>query len=144
MRKVVFGVASSLDSFIAREDHSVDWLLWGDEAASLMSEFWQNIDTVLMGRGTYEVAVGRGQSGGSPGVQTYVFSRTMEGVWGGVFAKSLFEDKLIDEVGLNIHPVLLGSGIPLFLDMNHEIDLELIECRPFANGCVYVSYRVKN
>jgi len=51
---------------------------------------------------------------------------------------------LIDEIGFNIHPVLLGSGIPLFHEMDHQINLELIECRPFKNGCVMVTYRVKH
>jgi dihydrofolate reductase len=63
---------------------------------------------------------------------------------GGEFAKTLFEGDLIDEVGFNIHPVLLGSGIPLFHEMNHQIDLELIECKPLKNGCVVVTYRVKH
>jgi len=63
---------------------------------------------------------------------------------GGSLAKGLFESGLIDEVGFNIHPVLLGSGIPLFHEMARQIDLELIQARPFENGCVYVSYRVKN
>jgi dihydrofolate reductase len=62
---------------------------------------------------------------------------------GGELARSLFEADLIDEIGFNIHPVLLGSGIPLFHPMSHQIDLELQECRPFKNGCVYVTYRVK-
>jgi dihydrofolate reductase len=63
---------------------------------------------------------------------------------GGNLAKTFFEAGLIDEVGFNIHPVLLGSGIPLFYEMNRQINLELIECKPFKNGCVYVLYRVKN
>src|SRR5207253_11054170 len=50
MRKVIFGVANSLDNFIARPDHAVDWLLWGKEAAAFMSQFWKTIDTVLWGR----------------------------------------------------------------------------------------------
>lgn len=62
---------------------------------------------------------------------------------GGMLAKTFLEAGLIDEIGFNIHPVLLGSGIPLFHEMNKQIDLELIECRPFKNGCVYVLYRVK-
>jgi hypothetical protein len=45
---------------------------------------------------------------------------------------------------LAVHPVLLGSGIPLFHPMNRQIDLELRECRAFGNGCVYVMYRVKH
>jgi hypothetical protein len=40
--------------------------------------------------------------------------------------------------------VLLGSGVPLFHTMQRQIDLELKECRPFSNGCVYVTYRVRN
>jgi len=63
---------------------------------------------------------------------------------GGEFAKTLFEAGVIDEIGFNIHPVLLGSGIPLFHEMKRQIDLELIECKTFKNGCVLVTYRVKN
>lgn len=176
MRKVTFGGANSLDNYIARKDHAVDWLLWGKEAASVMSEYWKSIDTILMGRKTYEVAIqnSKGKSSPYPGMKSYVFSRTLpkskskgveivsedaegfvrklkseEGkdiclMGGGEFAKTLFEAKLIDEIGFNIHPVLLGSGIPLFHEMNCQLNLELLECRPFENGCVYVTYRVKN
>ncbi len=63
---------------------------------------------------------------------------------GGELAKTLFEAGVIDEIGFNIHPVLLGSGVPLFHKMKRQIDLELLECRPFKNGCVYVLYKVKN
>jgi dihydrofolate reductase len=126
-----------------------------------------------MGRKTYEVAVRSGQGGGYPGVTNYVFSRSLKEdpggitvirgdaaefvrslkqrvgkdiclMGGGELARSLFEAGLIDEIGFNIHPVLLGSGIQLFHPMTHRIDLELLECRPFTNGCVYVTYRVKH
>lgn len=63
---------------------------------------------------------------------------------GGELAKSLFEAELIDEVVLNIHPVLLGSGIPLFHQMKRQIDLELLECRILKGGYLAVSYRVKH
>ena len=175
MRKVTFGGANSLDNFIARPDESVDWLMWSDEAHSVMRDYWKTIDTILMGRKTYEFAVrnSKGKKNPYPGMTSYVFSRTLkdaasdveiistdaaafvrelrsgEGkdicvMGGGLFAKSLFEADLIDEIGFNIHPVLLGRGIPLFHEMSHQIDLELLECRPFKNGCVYVTYRVKH
>jgi dihydrofolate reductase len=174
MRKVTFGAASSLDNYIARNDHSVDWLLWGKEAAAIMGDYWKTIDTVLMGRKTFEVAIRRNkQGGGYPGVKTYVFSRTLAKdshprvtiikqeaaefvgklkkkngrdiclMGGGELASSLFEGGLIDEVGFNIHPVLLGSGIPLFHPMSRQIGLKLVECRSLKNGCVYVTYQVK-
>jgi len=173
MRKVTFGGANSLDNYLARPDHAVDWLLWGDEVAAVMTDFWKTIDTVLMGRKTYEVAARSGQEGGYPGVQSFVFSRTLEKepggdvvvvrtdaaefvrnlkeqqgkdiclMGGGELARSLFEADLIDEIGFNIHPVLLGAGIPLFHPMSRQIDLELQECRAFKNGCVYVTYHIK-
>src|SRR5713101_474259 len=62
---------------------------------------------------------------------------------GGELAKSLFEADLIDEVVLNIHPVLLGSGIPLFHEMKRQINLELLDCRILKGGYLAVSYRVK-
>ena len=171
MRKVTFGVANSLDNFIARRDHSVDWLLWGKEAAEVNSGFWPTIDTVVMGRKTFEAAIRLGQTEGYPGVKNYVLSRTLERIdgpvsivsedatkfvrslkgrngkgicviGGGELAKSLFESDLIDEIGFNIHPVLLGAGVPLFHSMSRQINLELKECRAFKNGCVYVTYRV--
>jgi dihydrofolate reductase len=175
MRKVTFGGANSLDNYFARKDDAVDWLRWGDEAASVMKDYWQTIDTVVMGRKTYEVALRMGHAAAAPGMTTYVCSRTLPKprkkakglefardavelvrrlraetgkdiciMGGGVLAKSLFEADLIDEIGFNIHPVLLGSGIPLFYEMNRQIDLELIECHAFKNGTLMVSYRVQH
>ena len=63
MHKVTFGGANSVDNYIARLDHAVDWLMWGDEAAGAMADYWKTLDTVLMGRKTYEVAVRSGQGG---------------------------------------------------------------------------------
>jgi dihydrofolate reductase len=176
MRKVTFGGANSLDNYFARLDHSVDWLMWTKEVAEITSKFWKSVDTILMGRKTYEVALkqSKGKSNPYPGLKSYVFSRTLkpgkdksveivsedaagfvrklkqeEGkdiclMGGGDFAKTLFEADLIDEIGFNIHPVLLGQGIPLFYEMSRQINLELIECRTLENGCVMVSYKVKH
>lgn len=63
---------------------------------------------------------------------------------GGELARPLLEAGLVDEVGFNIHPLLLGAGIPLFHRMSRQINLELLESQIFKNGCVYVKYRVKN
>lgn len=62
---------------------------------------------------------------------------------GGNFATSLLKEGLIDEIGLNIHPLLLGGGTPAFLDPGMRVNLELTECRQLDGGCVMVMYRVK-
>jgi dihydrofolate reductase len=61
---------------------------------------------------------------------------------GGDLARSFFEAGVIDEVGFNIQPVLLG--VPLCHEMTRQIDLKLLESRPFKNGCVLVEYRVEH
>src|SRR4029078_10947133 len=76
MRKVTFGGASSLDNFIARNDDSVDWLKWNREVDEIFAKYWQTVDTVVMGRRTYEVAARMG-SGAYPGVKNYVCSRML-------------------------------------------------------------------
>jgi dihydrofolate reductase len=175
MRKITFGVANSVDNYIARTDDAIDWLMPGREAAAVLADYWKGIDTILMGRKTYDVALRRdeGETIQSFGLQTYVFSRTLkpdtkghvtivssdavdfvralrgrEGkdialVSGGQLARALLEAGLIDEIRLNIQPVLLGSGIPLFHPMAGELRLELLESRQFSNGCVLVRYGLK-
>jgi dihydrofolate reductase len=61
---------------------------------------------------------------------------------GGELGSALLEAGLVDEVGLSIHPVLLGGGTPTFLPFSRRIALELIEARPIARECVMVRYRV--
>ena len=61
---------------------------------------------------------------------------------GGVLGASLIDAGVVDEVGLNVHPVLLGGGVPLFGAIAHRVALELIESRAIDGGCVYSTYRV--
>ena len=63
---------------------------------------------------------------------------------GGILAASLLREHLVDEIGLAIQPVLLGSGIPLFPDLGLQVDLQLLECKTYQNGIVSVTYRVQN
>ena len=54
-RRVVLYVANSLDGYIAREDGSVDWLF--DPYAHGYEFFYEDVDTVIMGRKTYDQAL---------------------------------------------------------------------------------------
>jgi len=108
----------------------------------------------------------------APAMRTYVFSRTLDAIdqpgvelvrtdaaafvrdlkarpgkdiclmGGGELAQSLLAAGLVDEVGLNIHPVLLGAGIPVFRDPGLRVQLSLTECRTLDGGCVLANYRV--
>jgi dihydrofolate reductase len=145
------------------------------DVSRAMREYWKSVDTILMGRKTWDVALKMGGGGdASAGMQTFVFSRTLRSVdakgvelvrddaaafvrelkagsgkgicmmGGGDFAASLFAADLIDEVGMNVHPVVLGVGVPFFTDAGRRVPLELISSRCMAGGCVYSTYRVKH
>ena len=63
---------------------------------------------------------------------------------GGELARSLFEADLIDEIVLNIQPVILGSGVPLFHEMKQQINLDLFAVKRLKDGGIVLSYRVKH
>ena len=61
---------------------------------------------------------------------------------GGELAQSLLAAGLVDEVGLNIHPILLGTGVPVFRDPGRRVALTLSECRQIDGGCILAIYKV--
>ena len=151
MRKIKLFIASSLDGHIAREDGSVDWL--PEHTKSGYDEFYKTVDTVVMGRRTYEQIL---TFGAYPyeGKKSYVFTSNTDqkndenvefvsdtkeipkelllssgkNVWlvGGADIISFFlNNDLVDEVILSVIPVVLGKGISLFKNIQKEIKLEL-------------------
>ena len=107
-----------------------------------------------------------------PGAAVYVFSRTLESIdvpgitlvrddatafvrrlkaaeggdiclmGGGILAQDLLAAGLVDEVGVNIHPLLLGAGVPLFRETPERIPLRLTEQRLIDGGCILATYEV--
>jgi dihydrofolate reductase len=183
MSTVTYGGAVSLDGFLAGPDGALDWLHFSKDAQDIMKDYWKDVDTILMGRKTYEVSVAqRGPAKKSPkktkrgteqpAMRSYVFSRTLRAIdnpavelvssdaaefvrnlkcqpgkdiclmGGGELAQSLLAAGLIDQIGLNIHPILLGSGIPTFRDPGHRVKMTLAECRMIDGGCILANYKV--
>jgi dihydrofolate reductase len=173
MRKIVYGGACSLDGYVARRDGAIDWIVWSDEAGQIAADGWKRFDTVVMGRKTFEAALRLGQDPAMQGMATYVASRTLRAsdhesvsvlgvdlanhirtikrapgkdiclMGGGELASSLFDEGLIDTVELNMHPLLLGSGIPMFPAAFREQRLTLRETRPLENGCLFLAYELR-
>ena len=84
MRKVVLGLGISLDGYIARKNGAVDWLSmdWDYD----WTAFFKTIDVVLMGRKTWEVALGMNSKKKSKAkaknpygaMETYIFSKKLK------------------------------------------------------------------
>lgn len=83
MRKTTYGAACSLDGFITGRDGDIGWIHFSKDVQAIMAEYWPRIDTILMGRKTWEFAAAAGSGGDAggemmKGIRSYVFSRTLQ------------------------------------------------------------------
>ena len=171
MRKIILGLAVSLDGFIEGPNGEYDWCFTDQDYG--MSGFFKRVDTLFMGRKTYEMSLAiNGNGGGFPKMKTYVFSNTMEKVkddailitgdikkriteikneegkdiWlfgGASLTSSLMNEELIDEISLAVHPIILGGGKPLFNNINRRIKLNLTDTKTYSTGLVALIYTLQ-
>lgn len=170
MRKISLYIASSLDGYIARQSGEVDWLFTDQDYG--YTEFFAKIDTVIMGRKTYQQVLDFGEYPYQE-KEGFVFSKTMQGesnhnvkfigsdwkdfintlrhsnggnIWlvgGAAMIYSFMKHNLIDEIILAIHPIILGDGIPLIIkDPTLETKLEFKDIKTYDSGLVQVSYNL--
>lgn len=166
-------IAASLDGFIAKEDGSVDWLatVEADGEDYGFKAFIESVDTVVMGRKTYETAITALGTDHWPygGKRLIVLSRTMKQavpefslytgelrdlphylakrgsshVWvdGGSTLSQCMDLGVVDTLTLSIIPTLLGSGIPLF-SLNSSRSCQLQSSQSYPSGLVQLQYNL--
>ena len=173
MRKIILGLAVSLDGFIEGPNGEYDWCLTDQDYG--MSEFFKRIDSLFIGRKSYEMTASMGDAAmpGFPKLKEYVFSNTLDTVkkdailirgdiaeqvkkikkepgrdiWlfgGAALTTSLMNLGLVDEIGLAVHPILLGSGKYLFNQLDGRIHLHLVDTKTYSSGLVSLTYTVKH
>jgi dihydrofolate reductase len=170
MRRVLYRVAASVDGYIAGPHGELDWIV-RDPAVDL-AKVYESVDTVLLGRRTYELTRQPGAPPWPPGWQIYVFSRTLRpeehpgvtivradsgtrvaalraapgrGIWlfgGGSLFRSLLAAKQVDVVEVVVMPVLLGGGIPLVETGAPQTRLALEHLERYPSGLLRLRYRV--
>ena len=57
---------------------------------------------------------------------------------------SLIKLNLIDGYWLFVNPIILGQGIPLFVDIKDKIKLKLLTTRQFTSGVTELNYTVEH
>lgn len=170
MRKVILGVAVSLDGFIEGANGEYDWCLTDQDYG--FSDFFKRVDTIFVGRKTYEMSLGmEGGAAGFPKFKEYIFSTTFDKVkdgatlikdniknevekikkdkgkdiWlfgGAGLTTSLMNLGLVDELSLALHPILLGHGKPLFNNIKDRIKLTLVDTKTYSSGLVSLTYNI--
>jgi len=169
MRKIIYFVASSLDGFIARKEGGIDWL-FTDQGYGY-KDFLASIDTVVMGRKTYDLCLTFGEYPYKT-QKNYVFSRTQtdfthatavnesvadfvarlrgepgKDIWlvgGGELAGAFFAAGAVDELQVFVHPALIGAGLPLAAGLMRDVQLRLTGTQAYDTGLVKLAYSVGN
>jgi dihydrofolate reductase len=142
-RRIIAYLATSADGFIARKDGSVDWLDRPRPKGNYgMGDFVRSVDTILIGRKTWEHALrmtgGRSPASFSPGVRHYVFSKAKPRLKtpGAELVKESVADfakRLRSEPGKDVWMMGGGALIASFLDAG-ELDAFSIHVVPVLIG----------
>lgn len=164
-------IATSLDGFVARRDGTIDFLARVERPGEDYgyARFFDAVDTVIVGRKTYETALGfgwpyagkhcvvltrqalasrHGEEFYAGDVRELVLRLTASGrqhayVDGPEVIRQFLDANLVRELTLSVLPVVLGAGVRLFGEAGPERSLALVESRSFESGLVQLEYAVE-
>jgi dihydrofolate reductase len=173
-RQVILYIAMSLDGYIAKENSDISFLSVVDSPPEDYgySDFIKTVDTVIMGRKTYDKVLTFGIDFPHRGRKCYVLSRSKKGqdenvefyngdigelianiretnglnifIDGGAeLVFELMKQNLIDRYILSVIPIFIGGGISLFKPGRMEQNLRLIRSVTFPTGLVQLWYEKK-
>ena len=173
-RKVIVHIAASADGYIARPDGDLEWLTSRPAPKGFygMEAFMKTVDTMVIGRKTYEESLKLGGTFDSTS-RTFVFSRQKppakipkgvefvneaigpfisrlreqpgKDIWlmgGGELIASCLDEKVIDEFVVSVVPVFIGDGIPLIARRDRHVPMTLKSVERFDDGLVQLHYLI--
>lgn len=161
---MILYIATSLDGFIAMKDGNVDWLFHDQDYG--YKKFLQTIDTIVFGRNTYEQVLTFGDWPYSD-LKTFVFThqkledrnnvefisssvidtiaqirkQSNKNIWlvgGENIITQYANNNLIDEFILFLHPIYLGSGIPLLKKSVEMNPIKFTKTKSYKSGIVEI------
>ena len=171
MRGSVF-VGISLDGFLARPNGGLDFLPPDGGEPHGFEEFLASVDALVMGRKTYDTVLNFGtwfygekpvfvlssrdivappvgaiverMSGKPSDIASALAARGLEHIYvdGGVTIQKFLRAGLIQRLIITRVPVLIGSGIPLFGELEHDVALTHVTTRQFVSGLVQSEYEI--
>lgn len=144
--------------------NQIDTILYGRKSYDLWGQYTPGIEATAAEKEMWEIVHRK---------QKYVFSRTEKGtdnkaifvndhileavtklknspgkdIWlygGSSLITTFINLGLVDEFRLSVHPVVLGKGKPLFVDVKQKLDLHLVKTRTFSSGVVQLIYHLND
>lgn len=141
--------------------HQIDTIFYGRKSYELWGQFHPELAHSDMEKEIWRVVHSK---------EKYVFSRTQKGtgdkaifmndhileevnkiknkpgkdIWlygGSSLISTFISLGLVDEFRLSVHPVVLGEGKPLFMDIKKRLNFKQVEARTFSSGVVQLIYQ---
>ncbi|RKD90465.1 dihydrofolate reductase family protein [Mangrovibacterium diazotrophicum] len=172
-RKLILYISCSLDGYIAKPNDDLSFLSQVQKEGEDYGyhDFVSTIDTVILGRKTYDWVMTQVDEFPHADKETYVITRTerprkgktifytgeLKGLiiglkkrqgknifcdGGAEIVNELLTEKLFDELIISVVPVLVGNGTRLFKDGRPEQTLKLISVNGFDTGLVQLHYKM--
>jgi len=173
-REVILYIAMSLDGYIAKDNGDISFLSVVESPPEDYGygDFIKSVETVIMGRKTYEKVLTFGIDFPHRDKKCYVISRSKKGqdanvefyngnieeliaairkasglnifVDGGAeLVYELMQRDLIDKYIISVIPIFIGTGIPLFKPGRPEQHLKLVRSVTFPSGLAQLWYEKK-
>jgi dihydrofolate reductase len=171
MKASVF-VGISVDGFMARTDGALDFLPHDGGEPHGYDEFMATVDALVIGRKTYETVLGfdgwayrekpvfvlsshplapapagaivERLRGAPADIVAQLAERGVRHIYvdGGITIQGFLAAGLIQRLVITRVPVLIGTGIPLFGALPHDLMLRHVATRQYASGLVQSEYEV--
>jgi dihydrofolate reductase len=174
MRKLILYISCSLDGYIAKPGNDLTFLdivqKGGEDYG--YKNFVDTVDTVILGRRTYDWVLNSGfefphqdkacyvitsrhlppegnivfYNGDLTSLVNHLKATDGKNIFcdgGSEIVNQLLKDKLFDEMIISVIPVLVGDGVRLFKDPIPEQRLELRSVKHFDTGLVQLHYFLK-
>ena len=142
--------------------NQIDTILYGRKSYDLWGQFTPETEHLEADKEFWELIHSK---------KKYVFSRTQKGnddraifindrileevnklksepgkdIWlygGASIITTFINSGLVDEFRLSVHPVVLGEGKPLFVDIKQRLNLRMVHTRTFSSGVVQLIYHL--
>ncbi len=166
--KVILYMAITANGLIAKEDDDTSWI--STEEWSTYSKLARKIGNIIVGKRTYDIFTKQIEFqelkdtkfvvvthhnfktlsnhhfiAKSPKDALKFFKNDDELIvaGGGILNGAFMKENLVDEIYIDIEPIVFGKGIPVFASSDFQTKLELIETKMLSKNTIQLHYRVK-
>ncbi len=165
--QVILYMATTVNGYIAKENNETPW---SDKEWQSFSKFVNEVGNIVIGKNTYDImkeddefskignpfivvvskegfahssnfAIANSPKKALKILKEKNFAKALV-AGGGMLNSSFMKERLVNEIYLDVEPLVFGNGIKLFSDNDFDAKLELIETKSLSKNTIQLHYRI--